>query len=149
MEFILENESDATNLVTAMNKIRDQYGHVTLSDVHNLLGLSTTFMETKVGWRNIETLLSPGDDGNVVLKFLNDLEDITPLPQRNQTIRVVFEIDSTDDPKVEQFVLDAINATPLRQVSRMWSMSKRPGLPVYRPRVQYSSPIRPYGEDDI
>lgn len=49
-EIVLPSRADAEAVLDALHKLMQQYKRVSMSDYLDLVGLSSTFTETKVGW---------------------------------------------------------------------------------------------------
>lgn len=47
------NRDDATKVLDEVHEIMDQYGFVTVADLFDLIGSTTTFTDTKRGWSDL------------------------------------------------------------------------------------------------
>lgn len=52
-EVVLQSQADAEAVLAAMKDILDKYEQVTLADMLELCGLSSTYADNKVGWVNL------------------------------------------------------------------------------------------------
>ena len=145
-QYILPSESDATRVVSAMSRIVNDHGYVTVGELHDLIGLPHQFVDEKNGWRSTNHILHPADDGAVVLEFPDPEAIFTPQPAPRSIIRFVMEFDAT--PEVEKRLEEFVNATiDIRAAATLWSITKRPKGPFNGPRYSYSPGA--YRGDDL
>lgn len=52
-EIVLQSEEDARQVLDAMKSLLTQYEQVTLADLLELTGISSTFQDNKIGWVNL------------------------------------------------------------------------------------------------
>lgn len=52
-DIILENRSEAEEVLHQLNDIIDRYDEATISDLYNLVGITGTYMDDKWGWTNL------------------------------------------------------------------------------------------------
>jgi len=138
-KFLLPSENDATTLVVEMSQIIDRQGHITVGQVHDLLGLPHQFVDELNGWFATNHVLNPAGDNTVSLEFPD------PVAIRNNgrstgTIRLTMEFDANE--LTERRLTDFLNATELTKDATAWSLTRRPR----GPRVSYRSPVT-YGDD--
>lgn len=144
-KYTLPSESDAITLIKAMSSIIQIQGHVTVGQVHDLLGMSHTVVDERNGWRTTNHVLHPTTGDAVELEFSEPTSIYTP-PSQRSILRLVMEFESS--PEVERRLDDLMNATvELREGATMWSLIKRPRGPFSGPRVSYRPPA--YGDDDL
>lgn len=66
-EIVLSSPQDAEAVRETMRKICDRYGYVTVSDYLELVGISSSFTDTKVGWSDLSKVeIVPVSDGFVL-----------------------------------------------------------------------------------
>lgn len=62
-----DNEIDAIHTLISMKEIVKNYGVVSLAEVYELVGLHSSFKDTKRGWVNLEdALVLPAEEGHVL-----------------------------------------------------------------------------------
>ena len=142
-KFLLADEGDAIRVVRAMSEIIAKDGRVTVADVHNLLGLSSVYIDEQMGWKTTNHVLQPANNGNVSLEFPEPIDFRLERRKPCGTIRLTMLFD--DSEEMEQALATFLSVNTLRTAAREWSVSKRVGPPF--PRINYTP--RAYGSDDI
>lgn len=54
-DIVIENRGEAENVLSMMLEILDNYEHVSVNDLNDLLGISGDFTDTRYGWTSLRT----------------------------------------------------------------------------------------------
>lgn len=140
-KYVLPSESDATHLVIQMARIIDQQGHVTVAQVHDLLGFSHTFVDERNGWTTTNHVLNPISNpdelsGGVSLELPDPVAIKPEVKLAQGVLRLTMEFDSSEN--VEKALMELLREADILKGATAWSLTRRPRG---GPRVSYSSPI--------
>lgn len=74
-DFVLESKDEAMNVLQSMHDILEMYEEVSVADFHELMGLPTSHVDQKWGWRNlVNSNVKPIREG-----WLIDLPPVEPI----------------------------------------------------------------------
>ena len=54
-EIVLENRSEAEDVITALEDIIDQFGEAKVSDLYDLVGMTAPYTANRYGWTSVRT----------------------------------------------------------------------------------------------
>lgn len=67
-DFILESKDEADTVLHTMYDLLEMYNHVTVGDLHELLGLPASFTDEKWGWTHLtQSHVQPTRDGYLIV----------------------------------------------------------------------------------
>lgn len=111
-DIVLSSEEDAENVLDVLRKLLDRYEQATVADYLELVGISSSFTDTKVGWTDLTNVSIKSVKDGFFLELPNPESIDHSRPSAFPFLKGWWvAVDVIDDQIYEGWLIDAIGGT--------------------------------------